>query len=190
MLFHDLVNRGNFMNIQIWHIEENIHGFLLRPLSEFDSLIEITNLLHISYKPLLDMGLRYLATYQDEFITKERMDDGIGYVLVDVDNRIWGTITIYPPESISGCNWFEKKGVAVFGQFGLHPDIQQQGIGSLIMDKFEKLAMDNGIEEIALDTSEKALHLIKLYKKRGYRIVERAHWAGTNYYSLVLSKNL
>jgi hypothetical protein len=47
-----------------------------------------------------------------------------------------------------------------------------------------------GFSEIALDTSERAHHLIQMYEKRGYRFVEYFQWEVTNYRSVVLSKKL
>lgn len=47
-----------------------------------------------------------------------------------------------------------------------------------------------GVKELACDTAEGAVHLIALYKKRGYRQVGTADWKGTSYISVVLSKTL
>jgi hypothetical protein len=38
--------------------------YSIRPLRDDDSISDLTALLHRAYKPLLDMGLRYLATHQ------------------------------------------------------------------------------------------------------------------------------
>lgn len=47
-----------------------------------------------------------------------------------------------------------------------------------------------GARELACDTAEGAVHLIAMYRKRGFRQVGTADWEGTNYMSVVLSKSL
>ena len=54
----------------------------------------------------------------------------------------------------------------------------------------EKKAIEGGMEELALDTSEGALHLIGYYKKRGYRYIETVKWDACNYNSVIMSKKL
>ncbi len=50
----------------------------------------------------------------------------------------------------------------------------------MIMDFIEQRALAKGCVELPLDTSEKALHLIEYYSRRGYRIVEEVDWDVTN----------
>jgi len=47
-----------------------------------------------------------------------------------------------------------------------------------------------GASEIALDTAEPATHLQDWYISRGYRPIEFAQWAHTNYRSIIMSKPL
>lgn len=47
-----------------------------------------------------------------------------------------------------------------------------------------------GATEIALDTAEPATHLRDWYASRGYRPIEFAQWAHTNYRSIIMSKSL
>jgi GNAT superfamily N-acetyltransferase len=173
-----------------WEIRERIDEFILRNISDKDSYEEITGLLHLSYRPLLENGMRYWASHQGSEVTKDRIENGVGFVLVDGENRVRGTITYYPPGRAKGCDWYDRKEVSTIGQFGLHPSIQKRRIGSRIMDSIENLARRNGVRIIALDTSEKATDLIDLYRKRGYQEVRRVHWDGTNYKSIILSLEL
>jgi GNAT superfamily N-acetyltransferase len=78
----------------------------------------------------------------------------------------------------------------IFGQFAVHPSLQKHGIGSVMMDLAEAIAAHNDAKELALDTSEQALHLIDYYQKRGYEFREYVQWDITNYRSIIVSKRL
>lgn len=87
-------------------------------------------------------------------------------------------------------SWYNSPGVLVFGRFAVSPELQGHGLGSKMMDVLEARVKALGYAEIALDTSEKADHLIKMYEQRGYRFIEYHQWGITNYRSVVLSKTL
>jgi len=59
----------------------------------------------------------------------------------------------------------------------------------LLLKEVEVEASKNGVEELALDTAEPAIHLIEFYKKRGYRFIEYTQWDEVNYRSVIMSKN-
>ncbi len=50
------------------------------PQNDLGMLNEITELLHRAYRPLLDKGLRYVATHQGADITLKRLNAGEGYL--------------------------------------------------------------------------------------------------------------
>lgn len=150
---------------------------------------ELTSLLHRAYKHLADLGLRYVATYQDDATTLSRIQHAECYV-AEFDRRIVGTITFRSAERTSGCDWYDRQDVSSFGQFGVEPSLQGRGIGALLMDKVELRARKTGAAEIALDTAEPATHLIELYTNRGYRIVGNVQWDVTNYRSVIMSKTV
>jgi GNAT superfamily N-acetyltransferase len=158
-------------------------------LCERDSASELTLLLNRAYKKLADMGLRFVATYQDESITRERMRGSECYVAL-VDGRLVGTILYRDPSRTKGCPWYDGDGVASFGQYAVDPTFQGSGLGSALLQVVEQRARDCGAFELALDTAEPAEHLIKMYEAKGYRIVERVQWDVTNYLSVVMSKTL
>ena len=159
----------------------------IRPLSESDSLVELTELLHRAYRPLAEMGLRYLATHQDMETTKRRISGGQCSVAVR-GGRIIGTVTYYPPEGKGGSLWLDRGDLASFGQLAVDPAEQGAGIGRRLIALVETQAARDRANEIALDTSIHAKHLIDWYTRLGYREVERVQWAVTNYPSVVLSK--
>lgn len=167
-------------------MKEKLH---IRPWEEGDSVSELTELLHRAYKQLADMGLRFLATHQDDTITLDRISSGKCFVGT-IDDVIVATVTLYPPEKANGTPWYDRPDVASFGQLGVEPHFQKQGIGDMMMDHVESVAKEDGITELALDTSEKAEHLIRYYTRRGYRFVEHTQWPEVNYRSVIMTKTL
>jgi GNAT superfamily N-acetyltransferase len=146
-------------------------------------------LLHRAYAELAEMGLRFMATHQSSDVTRERCERGECWV-AEAEGRIVGTVVYYSPRRSGGCPWYDRPDVASFGQLGVEPASRSQGIGTLLLAKAEERAREDGATEIALDTSEQAHHLIALYERRGYRIVERTKWEEVNYASVIMSKAL
>lgn len=161
----------------------------VRKFTETDSVEELTQFLHRSYKELADMGLRFLATHQDVSVTMNRISKGQCYIIEDI-GKIIATICYYNVDRTKGANWYDKDKVASLTQFAVDPFYRKKGLGNILMDIVENRARDEGAEEIALDTSEHAHHLIEYYKRRGYRFIEYQQWNVTNYRSVILSKKL
>ena len=159
--------------------------------SSEDSIEELTQLLHKSYKVLADMGLNYVAATQDHSITLNRARHAYKCYIGMYKNKIVSTISLYSPEPSDKSSWYNKDFVAKIGQFAVEPELQKYGIGSKMMDIVEEEARRiKNVRELALDTAETAHHLIDFYKKREYRYVETIQWDVTNYKSVVLSKAL
>ncbi len=163
-------------------------GVIIRSLSESDSISHITKLLHRSYKRLLDMGLNFVATNQTDDETRDRLQTGESYV-AELNGEIVGTLSLYHPES-NECEWYSKANVMHFGQFAVEPKLQGTGIGKALITLAIKRATELGATELALDTSEKATHLIEMYESMGFRLVETVQWDRVNYRSVILSKPL
>jgi GNAT superfamily N-acetyltransferase len=162
----------------------------IRLLEESDSIHDLTSLINRAYKRLADMGLRYVATWQDDDITQERIKGTECWVGI-LDGRIVATALLRDWEHSNGTPWYERPDVAVLGQFAVEPDVQGMGIGSAMLRHVENRAHETGASELALDTAESADHLIKWYEKRGYRFIDYVDWRPlTNYRSVILSKTL
>jgi len=144
---------------------------------------EICRLVNAAYKELSDMGLNYTATYQDDQKTRERMQEGKTFILLE-DETIVATILYFQK------NEFTKKHTAYVGQFGVTPKYKRMGLGSILMDHCENLARTEGYEAIQLDTAKPATHLVNWYLKRGYEIVGSTHWEGKTYESFIFEKAL
>jgi ribosomal protein S18 acetylase RimI-like enzyme len=158
-----------------------------RRLAQSDSIPEITALLHRAYRPLLESGLRYLATHQGDDTTKERLASGDAFVVTQ-GRRIVGTVTVR--RSCTDHEWYMRPEVASMQQLAVDPDLQSRGIGNALMQLAEDVAREWGKTEMALDTSDQAKHLIAIYMKRGYRVVSEITRDIVNYRSIVLSKTL
>lgn len=170
----------------------DLSEFTLRrfdPESDSALLDNITTLLHAAYRPLLEDGLRYVATHQTSDITLDRLSAGEGYIGF-MGPQLMATITLITEIKGDDCDWFMRPGVFKFAQFGVHPDHQSHGVGQHIMQLIEARAKELGANELCLDTSEKAHQLIAMYTKLGYRQVDTVDWDVTNYKSVVLSKAL
>ncbi|MDH4155799.1 MAG: GNAT family N-acetyltransferase [candidate division Zixibacteria bacterium] len=162
---------------------------IIRPLSESDSLEELTELLHRAYRVLADLNLRYMATHQDVNVTRDRIKNGRCFV-AEMDGQVVGTITYYEPGHSKGSPWLERPEIAHIGQMGVAPELQGRGIGTRLMNYTERVARGDGAVELALDTAEPATHLIKWYERLGYRFIEHTTWDVTNYRSVIMSKKL
>lgn len=164
-------------------------NLVVRPIRQSDSLEELTELLHAAYKPLGEMGLRFFATHQTVEQTRDRVESGECFV-AELGGKVVGTITLYTDPYNDSPDWYRRHDVGWFGQFAVEPSQQRTGIGKKMIEFIEQRARERGLAEIALDTSEKAVHLIEYYQKKGWRIVDETQWDVTNYRSLILSKAL
>jgi GNAT superfamily N-acetyltransferase len=157
--------------------------YLIR-LSTDSDVAAVRLLVNQAYKELADMGLNYTATFQDEEKTRQRMNRGRCFLLLDGE-RIIGTISIHDEDYLK-----RSKKCAYVAQFGIHPDYKRKKLGSLLMDHVEKLAVDDGYASIQLDTAKPATHLVAWYLKRGYQIIADYKWAGKTYESWIFEKEL
>lgn len=166
-------------------------NILIREFQDTDSIPEITALLHRAYKPLADAGLKYVASYQDDARTLRRITSGKCFIAAQ-NEKIIGTISYYTSRynRPDAPDLYNKEGVAHFGQFAVEPNAQKQGIGSLLMDHVEQLALYQGNHTVSFDTAEVALGLISYYTKRGYKFEAYHQWDMTNYRSVVMKKAL
>lgn len=163
--------------------------FIVRNILPEDSITELTGLLHRAYKRLADMNLRFVATYQPPETTIERITSGYCFVVVEHDRTV-GTMTLYPPDTKSNCEFYSRQGVWCFGQFAVEPSLQSIGVGGIMLRAGEEFAAQTGATYLALDTAEPAEHLIRYYTKRGYCFEQFVQWDVTNYRSVVMSKKL
>lgn len=164
-------------------------AIVIRDIRPTDSVSELTRLLRAAYADLGALGFRYVATYQDEAVTKRRLDRGFPIVM-ELAGRLIGTVTLYPPRPDALPAWYRRPDVYYFGQFGVLPEFKGKGLGRRLMQEVERRARARGAGHLALDTAEGAAHLIAWYERCGFRFVEHVQWPVTNYRSVVMSKGL
>jgi GNAT superfamily N-acetyltransferase len=163
------------------------NGVSIRRWQPTDDVEAITELLHRAYGELAALGLRYLATHQSADVTLERLSHGSSWVAV-VANTLVGVISLYATNE--DCAYYRKPGVMHFGQFGVDPTFQRQGIGLQLLVTVEREAIGQGALEVALDTAIPATHLIGLYQRLGYEIVDEVQWELANYRSVIMSASV
>ena len=146
-------------------------------------------MLHAAYRPLAEAGMRFVASHQEAETTRRRMAGGETIVAL-VDNHVVGVVTWRKPGGTGGPPHLQRADVAKFGQFAVDPVFQRRGIGSALLELVEDRVREEGIERLALDTSERATDLIRLYEGKGFRFVEHTQWESVNYRSVVMSKKL
>lgn len=169
----------------------------VRPLEPDDSLAHLTALLHRAYKQHADRGIKALAAFQPEEVTRRRIGSGECYVAT-ILGKVVGTILFKTAaQTASGgvggsadIRWFARDSVASFSQFAVEPEVQGRGIGTLLMATAERRAHETGAAEIGLSTPEPAEWLVRMYERHGYRVVERVQWHETNYTSAIMSKTI
>lgn len=175
----------------------------VRLLEPEDSLAHITGLLHRAYKQHADRGLKTLAAFQPEEVTRNRIADGECLVATYL-GRIVGTIMFKSPEQTRrawpGVPWFDPAAassspihlvsIASFSQFAVEPEYQGKGIGAELLKQVEARAAAISAAELALSTPEPAEWLVALYQRWGYRVVEHWVWPGANYTSVIMSKTI
>jgi GNAT superfamily N-acetyltransferase len=154
-----------------------------------DSVEELTDLLHRAYKRLADMGLNFIATFQSVEYTRNYFKKGECYIL-EANNNLAGTVFYYTTIWDDAPDIYKSSDSVLIGKFAVEPELQNTGLGSRLMDFVESHAIENNKKRVVLDTSEKALHLIDYYKKRGYEYIHHWQWPDVNYKSVILSKEL
>lgn len=161
----------------------------IRVLRDTDSLAELTALIRAAYQQLADLGFRYWGTWQSEDDTRQRCSQGLCLV-AEEEGRLVGTVLLKRVFDSGDPPLYHRPDVQVISQFAVHPSRQGGGIGSALLDAAERLAVETGATEVALDTAEGATHLIDLYERRGYSVVGSVDWGETNYVSVLMGKRL
>jgi GNAT superfamily N-acetyltransferase len=166
-----------------------MNDIVIRSYQPTDSIPEITKLLHKAYAQMAQQGMLYLASHQDDKTTEERLTLGTSFLAIK-DNAIVGTITVYEADQESEVPLYRQQGVCHFGQFAVDPGLQGIGLGKRLYQTIEDRCRTRGVNILALDTAETAAHLIALYQRWGFKIVDQAKWSVVNYRSVIMAREL
>lgn len=161
----------------------------IRLLEASDDMEALTEMLHRAYRELLEMGLHFTATRQTVETTRLRASEGECWVAVE-EGMIIGTITWVKGHPAHDVAYYQRPQLAYFTQFGVDTNARGRGIGRELLFLVESRAASSGHSEMALDTSIQATHLIELYARYGYEIVDEHQWESVNYLSVIMAKNL
>lgn len=168
----------------------------IRPLSDADSLVELTRLLHAAYASLAAQGWNFTAVDQPVDVTRERLAGAQAFV-AEQSGRLVGTVAVRGPKALGDAYiadpppaLYTTPGTAILSQLGVHPDCRGLGLGEQLMDAAETWAAGQGYTQIALDTAEPATALRRRYERRGYVAVGRVQWQGKTYASVLMCKPL
>lgn len=162
-------------------IAPSLAGYQVR-LAEESDVPALRCLVNAAYRQLADMGLNYTGTYQDEAITRRRMV-GREVVVVCGQQQLLGTISLEVRQ-------LPEWDVLYISQFAVSPVHQRQGIGQGLLALAEQRASELGLAALRLDTAVPATHLVALYQRCGYQVIEEVHWPDKTYNSYILEKRL
>lgn len=164
-------------------------NLIIRKYQPGDSIPVITELLHSAYAASAKQGLKFLASHQDDEITKSRLEKGIAFLLL-LDDKIIGTISVFKPSEKSPIEYNRQDGVYTLSQFATDPIYQGNGYGKMLFKAAVDYCRSLGCKAVTLDTSEKATDLIQRYQNWGFEIIDHVQWDVTNYRSVVMAKLL
>ena len=154
-----------------------------------DSYEELTALLHTAFARLGAMGLNCTCVEQTAATTRRRVEAGECYV-AEMNGRIIATMTLYGRDDASACEHYRRERVATLRQLAVDPAWQSVGVGRMLLQHAERWADLHGYTELALDTPFPAAHLVRFYRRQGFRFVRVMRFAGKVYDSAILSKAL
>lgn len=143
----------------------------------------LRRLVNAAYRGLAEMGLNFTGTYQDDALTRERMQ-GKEVHLLYLAEELVGTVSLEDTVDDHG------ERVLYLGQLAVLPAFQSLGLGRVLMRLADNSAQEKGIRRIQLDTAVPALHLVRFYQSEGYVIVETVQWEGKTYQSHIMEKVL
>ncbi|MEP6503210.1 MAG: GNAT family N-acetyltransferase [Betaproteobacteria bacterium] len=136
-----------------------MNDLLIRRLAPDDSVDDLTNLLHRAFAPLGRMGLACGCVAQSVATTAARIARGTCFVALR-QSRIVGTVTVEAPDAHSDCAWYRRPRTASVHQFAVEPGVQHHGCGTRLLTTAQRWAAARGCHELALDTPQRAAHLV------------------------------
>jgi GNAT superfamily N-acetyltransferase len=160
----------------------------IRPITEADDLLAITDLVHSAYAPHARSGLRYWGTHQTVEDTATCIGTGTALVMLD-DGRYIGIVIVRPPQPTSEVPLYREPTVWSISQFCVAPEYKGLGYGRKLHERALSFASEAGAEFLALDTAEPAKGLINMYERWGYAVVGTCDWRPhTNYRSVLMKR--
>jgi GNAT superfamily N-acetyltransferase len=158
--------------------------------SDATDVRRFTEFSNICYSDRAARGIDYLPADQDGETTRRRIE-GREVWVAELDRRIVASFCISAPGNAAGSWWYRQPGVADVNQLAVHPDSRNHGLFSLfslMMDAAEERAVELGVVALAGTVPTKRKKLLKVYQRRGYRIVDYKWKRHARYGSVIISK--
>lgn len=157
-----------------------------------EDAVELTALLNGAYRGLQEMGLNFTAATQDVETTRQRVAEGVCWV-VEHDGRVSATMTmsVPPPEDIRSLSEHaHQSDTGWLCQVAVGPELRGRAVAKTLFDVACAWATSHDITRIGLDTAAPAAHLVAMYTRWGFKHVEDVHFPGKSYDSAVMTRNL
>jgi GNAT superfamily N-acetyltransferase len=155
------------------------------------TVADVTALLHEAYAAHLANGIRFATATQESDTTLRRLASATSLIGVSDEVVVAVGVLYERVSSLAGLpDWFTRPDVAVFAQLAVLPRVQRCGIGSEMLEIFERQALSWEKRHLACDTAEPAQDLVAYYNRRGYASIGCFQYPDASYRSVVLSKEL
>ena len=157
-------------------------GLLRFRTANTEDVPKLRKLLNAAYKRLLEMGLNYNATFQDDALTAKGLLDGGSVLVVENADGIIGTMRI------KEMNYIDDRKCLYLSRIAVSPELQKSGLGTILLGLAEKIARRNEFKCMQLDTAQPAKHLVSFYESQGFQIKRPIYYDGKTYVSWILEK--
>ena len=157
-----------------------------------EDAVGLTALLNGAYRKLRDTGLNFTAATQDVETTRQRVAEGVCWV-VEHDGRVSATMTmsVPPPEDIRSLSEHaQQSNTGWLCQVAVGPELRGRAVAKTLFDVACTWAISHGITRIGLDTAAPAEHLVAMYTRWGFEHVDDVHLPGKSYDSAVMIRDL
>lgn len=131
-----------------------------------EDIKDIENLVNIAYRG--EFAKKGWTTEADA-IDGQRTDEGkLLEMIEDPNSQIE---LAFEDGQLIGCiHIIREEKYASFGMLTVYPTLQQKGLGKILMERFEKLALEWGYEEVKLSIVTGRPELQSYYERRGYKL--------------------
>ncbi len=82
-------------------------------------------------------------------------------VVFEIDKKVIAYATVY---------FRKNSSIAHLESIAVHPSMQGKGIGRILLEEIEKISQNNGCKTMILETFERNIAALKLYKNSGYNV--------------------
>lgn len=116
---------------------------------------------------------------------KERVgDDGVVFVAMS-RNVLVGTLSV---RFVKWNKWYCHGATPEYTLIGVDPDFAGRHVCSGLMAEAEKYLLENGWNQVLLDTAASNTHAIGVYRHIGFELIDYTAYRGTDHYSVVMSR--